>query len=316
MSYLHWLAGISVAFVVLERLFPWRQGQAVLRPGWLRDLGFLALNGHFFSLLTAALTGAAALWATKALHSLGLRLEGSPVPRWPFLAQFLVFLILADFLQWCIHNLLHRVPWLWTFHKVHHTITTMDWVGNWRFHWMEIVVYKSLQWLPLAWLDASSEAIFAVAVVTTVWGDFNHANLDVGLGPLGYVLNNPRMHLWHHDQSSEGGTAKNFGIVFSLWDYLFGTAVDERTPAPARFGLDSVKPRSLWSTLADPFTMDAGAYNTYATAAITPGTISRSDHAAVMAPTIAVAAASGFQRRRTAAQASRNDAGRSGATNA
>src|SRR5687767_9102770 len=59
-----------------------------------------------------------------------------------------------------------------------------------------------------------------------------------------------------------------------------------------------------------------GAYNTYATAAITPGTISRSDHAAVMATTIAVANASGFQRRRTAAQASRSDAGRSGATNA
>ena len=141
------------------------------------------------------------------------------MPRWPFLAQFVAFLVLADFLQWCIHNLLHRVPWLWTFHKVHHSITTMDWIGNWRFHWVEIVVYKSLQWLPLAWLDASPEAVFAVAVVTTVWGDFNHANLDVGLGPLGYLLNSPRMHLWHHDQSSEGGVAKNFGIVLSVWDY-------------------------------------------------------------------------------------------------
>jgi hypothetical protein len=47
----------------------------------------------------------------------------------------------------------------WTFHKVHHSITTMDWIGNWRFHWIEIVVYKSLQWLPLAWLNASPEAI-------------------------------------------------------------------------------------------------------------------------------------------------------------
>ena len=50
-----------------------------------------------------------------------------------------------------------------------------------------------------------------VAVVSTVWGDLNHANLNVGLGPLGYVLNSPRMHLWHHDQSDEGGAAKNFG---------------------------------------------------------------------------------------------------------
>ncbi len=182
-SYLHWLLGTSAVFVLLERAFPWRREQAALRPGWLRDLGFVALNGHVFSLLTAALMGAVALGAVKGLHALGLRLEGSPVPRWPFAAQFAAFLILADFLQWCIHNLLHRVPWLWTFHKVHHSITTMDWIGNWRFHWMEILVYKALQWLPLAWLDASPGAVFAVAVVTTAWGDFNHANLDVGLGP-------------------------------------------------------------------------------------------------------------------------------------
>ena len=54
MTYLHWLALISTGFVVLERLFPWRKEQRVLRAGWLRDLGFLAVNGHVFSLGTAA----------------------------------------------------------------------------------------------------------------------------------------------------------------------------------------------------------------------------------------------------------------------
>jgi sterol desaturase/sphingolipid hydroxylase (fatty acid hydroxylase superfamily) len=236
MSYLHWLLGTSAAFILLERLFPWREEQRALRTGFMRDVGFVALNGHLFSLFTAGLTGAAALAATAALHSLGVKLEGSPVKTWPFLGQFLAFLVLADFLQWCIHNLLHRVPWLWAFHKVHHSIATMDWIGNWHFHWMEIVVYTSLQWLPLAWLDASPEAVFAVAVVSTVWGNFNHANLDVGLGRLGYVLNSPRMHLWHHDHSSEGGVAKNFGVVLSVWDFLFGTACWPRERNPERLG--------------------------------------------------------------------------------
>lgn len=236
MSYLHWLIAVSVAFVVLERLFPWRKGQPLLRRGWIRDLGFLALNGRFFSPLIAALNGAAAVAATQGLRAMGLRLEGSPIAEWPLVAQFLAFVVLADFFQWCIHNLLHRVPWLWTFHKVHHSIDTMDWIGNWRFHWMEIVVYKTLQWLPLAWLNASPQAVFVVAVVTTLWGDFNHANLNVSLGPLGYVLNNPRMHLWHHDQSAEGGAAKNFGIVLSVWDHLFGTAYWPRQRNPEQLG--------------------------------------------------------------------------------
>ena len=260
MTYLQWLALISIGFVVLERLFPWRKEQRVLRAGWLRDLGFLAVNGHVFSLATAALNGAVALGATRALHAAGVQLEGSPVTGWPFLAQVAVFLVLADFLQWCIHNLLHRVPWLWTFHKVHHSIDTMDWIGNFRFHWMEIVVYKALQWLPLAWLNASSEAVLAVAVVTTIWGDLNHSNLDVGLGPLGYVLNSPRMHLWHHDQSTEGGTAKNFGIVFSVWDFLFGTAYWPRERSPLRIGYpgDGEMPRTLPGQLIWPLARRSG----------------------------------------------------------
>lgn len=235
-SYLHWLLATSAAFVLLERLFPWRPGQALSRPGWLRDLGFVALNGHLFSLATAGATGAVAAVATRAVQSAGVRLEGSPAAAWPVAVQFAVFLVVSDFLQWCIHNLLHRVPWLWTFHKVHHSITTMDWIGNWRFHWVEILVYRSLQWLPLAWLGASPTAMFAVAVVSTVWGDLNHANLDVGLGRLGYVLNSPRMHLWHHDHSTEGGRAKNFGVVLSLWDHLFGTAYWPRDRSPERLG--------------------------------------------------------------------------------
>ena len=247
MSYPIWLLGISAGFVLLERLLPWRKGQRLLRAGWWRDIGFLALNGHVFSLLTAGFAGAVALAATRGLQALGFRLEGSPVQAWNFAGQFLAFLILSDFLQWCIHNLLHRLPGLWAFHKVHHSITTMDWLGNWHFHWMEILVYRSLQWLPLAWLNASPEAVFAVAVVTTIWGDFNHANLNVSLGPLGYVLNSPRMHLWHHDESNEGGAAKNFGVVFSLWDHLFGTAYWPRDKSPERLGYpgDEEMPKSL-----------------------------------------------------------------------
>ena len=51
----------------------------------------------------------------------------------------------VDFIQWGIHRLLHRVPFLWGFHKVHHSIIEMDWNGSMRFHWLEIVGYRSLQ---------------------------------------------------------------------------------------------------------------------------------------------------------------------------
>jgi sterol desaturase/sphingolipid hydroxylase (fatty acid hydroxylase superfamily) len=245
-EYVHWLLIVSAAFAVLERLFPWRKGQAMLRPGWLRDVVFLLGNGHFFPLALGSVFAACAAWTMDVMQAAGVRLDVSPVPRWPLWVQFLVFLVVADFLQWCVHNLLHRVPWLWTFHKVHHSITTMDWIGNFRFHWMEIVVYRAAQFVPLLLLAASPEATFWVFVAGTAWGHFNHSNLDVGLGPLGYVFNSPRMHLWHHDISSEGGPAKNFGIVLSLWDWLFGTVFWPRERSPAQLGYPGMEEMPRW----------------------------------------------------------------------
>ena len=254
MRFSYWLIGISIGFVILERLVPWRNGQRLFRPGWLRDVGFLALNGHFFSLLTAGLTGWVALQATRLLQDAGRTLQGSPVPGWPPWSQFLVFFVLADFIQWTVHNMLHRVPVLWAFHKVHHSIHTMDFIGNFRFHWMEILVYKTAQWLPLVLLGASPGVTFWVFVFTTFWGDLNHANLNVSLGPLGYVFNSPRMHLWHHDASDEGGTAKNFGITLSCWDFLFGTAFWPRDRSPERLGYpdDESMPEGFLGQVAWP----------------------------------------------------------------
>lgn len=256
MQYFHWLIVVSAAFVLLERLFPWRKGQRMLRPGWLRDLAFLALNGHFFGLWTAQLN----LWiwgrTAGALDTLGVSVSGHPMAGWPLWAQFLVFLIVSDFLQWCVHNLLHRVPWLWQFHKVHHSVTEMDWIANFHFHWAEIIVYKSLQAVPLALLGADYGAAFWVFVLSTAWGHFNHSNLNVGLGPLGYVFNSPRMHLWHHDISTEGGPAKNFAIVFSLWDWLFRTAFWPRDRSPAQIGYPGMEemPTHLPGKLLWPLT--------------------------------------------------------------
>lgn len=237
MIYWHWLLGISILFALVERVRPARPSQPVLRRQLANDLFYLALNGHLFAVLTGGLAGAVALATREALAPLLPFAEpGESLARLPWAAQVLVLFLVADFLQWVVHNLLHRVPLLWQFHKVHHSIHRMDWAGNLRFHWVELIVYRSLLYLPLALLGGEPSAIFAVAVFTTAWGHFNHANLDVDLGPLGYVFNSPAMHLWHHDASEEGGLTKNLAVVLSLWDWLFGTAYWPRDRSPARIG--------------------------------------------------------------------------------
>ena len=257
MNYWHWLLGISIFVVALERMRPARPDQGPLRPQLWNDLFYVAFNGHFFAVLFGGATAAVALATRETLSPfLPFATDGSALARLPWAVQFGLYLVLTDLLQWCVHNLLHRTPFLWQFHKLHHSVERMDWAANFRFHWMELVVYRSLLYLPVALLGGDASPLFATALFATLWGHLNHANIDFGLGPLAYVLNSPRMHLWHHDASDEGGPAKNFGIVFSLWDWLFGTAYWPRERVPERIGYpeDEEMPADVLRQLAFPLT--------------------------------------------------------------
>ena len=101
---------------------------------------------------------------------------------------------------------------------------------------MEIIIYKVLIYLPLVVLGVPGKVILWVAVFSTLIGHLNHANLKISWGPLRYVFNSPHMHVWHHDVELHGPGGQNFGVVFSLWDWLFGTAYWPAQEQPARLG--------------------------------------------------------------------------------
>jgi len=255
MNYFYWLLGASLFFAVAERMWAERPAQRALRPQLANDLFYLLFNGHFFTILTGGLVTWCASKTEGALANLGVLpevrlLDGAALP-----VAALVYLVVSDFLSWSVHVALHKVPLLWQFHKIHHSVVQMDWAGNFRFHWVEIVVYRSLLYIPVGLvLGGPIEALFPVWVFGTIWGHFNHSNLAVGLGPLGYVMNSPRMHLWHHDASSEGGVGKNYGILLSVWDYLFKTAYWPRDRAPKSLGFpgDEALPKGLLGQLFWP----------------------------------------------------------------
>ena len=240
------LAVGSIVVAVLERVVPARPRQRSLRPGLGSDLAYLIFNGHFLGV------GLAWVAARTVAPFLDGRLELHLASGWPLWVQAAVAVVLLDFAQWTIHILLHRVPFLWEFHKVHHSVREgeMDWIVSFRFHWVEAVVYTTLQYLPLTILGFAGEALMFHAVFGTLVGHFNHANLDWGYGHWRYVLNSPRMHLWHH--VADGPRSRNFGIIFAVWDWVFGTAfLPDHPPRNLGFhGQEAMPPdflrRSLW----------------------------------------------------------------------
>ena len=149
---------------------------------------------------------------------------------------------LFDFLQWCVHNALHRIPLLWRLHKVHHSVVDMDWIGDWRFHWGEIVVYRVALYVPSAVFGFDPQVLFFNGILNTIVGHYAHANVRLSIGPLKYVLNSPQMHIWHHTHPDAGPVDKNFGITLSVWDWIFGTAT---CPIMRRSGWDLRGSRSI-----------------------------------------------------------------------
>jgi len=98
---------------------------------------------------------------------------------WPVWSILLVGFIVRDFVQWWIHRLLHRSDKLWEFHKVHHSVQEMGFAAHLRYHWMENIVYRSLEYIPLALLGIGLHDFFIIHIFTLAWGHFNHSNITV-----------------------------------------------------------------------------------------------------------------------------------------
>ncbi|MBT3647645.1 MAG: sterol desaturase family protein [Flavobacteriales bacterium] len=227
-NYFWWLVGLSVLVWALELALPWRIEQKSIRRDFWLDGFYMFFNFFLFSLVGYnAISNVAVEAFGDLLGIVGItNLVAIEVSSWPILVQFALMFFIADFVQWNIHRLLHRVPWLWEFHKIHHSVKEMGFAAHLRFHWMETIVYKSIQYLPLGMIGFGIQDFFVLHIFTVAIGHLNHANVGWDYGPLKYFLNNPRMHIWHHakDIPEDRKFGINFGISLSLWDYIFGTA--------------------------------------------------------------------------------------------
>ncbi|MFT5860927.1 MAG: sterol desaturase/sphingolipid hydroxylase (fatty acid hydroxylase superfamily) [Flavobacteriaceae bacterium] len=256
----YFLIAISLVIWMLEILIPWRKNQAKLRKDFWQDSFYMFFNFYLFGLLIyAALSSVSLQFFKDLLAPLGYEgghlIDFSDV-QWGW--QLLIFFFIADFIQWVIHNLLHRVPFLWKFHKIHHSVKEMGFAAHLRYHFLETFVYQSMKYISLSMIFGFSLSnAFIVYSLTVLIGHLNHANLGWSYGPLKYLLNNPKMHIWHHAKDLPAAHAKgmNFGISLSCWDYIFGTA---HIPSDGRdielgFPGDETFPESFAEQAIEPF---------------------------------------------------------------
>jgi sterol desaturase/sphingolipid hydroxylase (fatty acid hydroxylase superfamily) len=257
-NYFWWLLGISLVVWSLELVFPWRKNQAAIREDFWLDGFYMFFNFFLFSLIGYNAVSNVAVEAFNDFLALfGINnLVAFQIASWPVWSQFLLLFVVADFMQWNIHRWLHYSPWLWEFHKVHHSVEQMGFAAHLRYHWMETIVYKSIQYIPLSMIGFGLDDFFILHLVTILIGHLNHANVKITYGPLKYVLNNPVMHLWHHAKNIPAGSnGVNYGISLSLWDYLFGTAYIPNQNPNEQLGFEDQEtfPKTFLQQLTHPW---------------------------------------------------------------
>jgi sterol desaturase/sphingolipid hydroxylase (fatty acid hydroxylase superfamily) len=253
-NYFWWLLGLSVAVWLLEIAFPWRKSRSIFRKDFWLDGFYMFFNYFLFSLIAYnAISNVAVEAFNDFLGLFGVTNHVAiSIQEWPVGLQFLTLFVLADFIQWNVHRLLHASPLLWEFHKVHHSVEEMGFAAHLRFHWMETIIYKTIQYLPLSMIGFGLSDFFILHIFTTAIGHLNHANIRISYGPLKYLLNNPIMHTWHHAKElPKGKNGVNYGITLSVWDYLFGSAYIPNEGKDEPLGFEGMEefPKTLWDQL-------------------------------------------------------------------
>tara|TARA_R110002049_G_scaffold279949_1_gene459097 strand:+ start:62465 stop:63361 length:897 start_codon:yes stop_codon:yes gene_type:complete len=229
-NYFYGLIVISLLVWLLEIIFPWRKNQSIFRKDFWLDTFYMFFNFFLLNLIVLiALSNTTAQFLNDLLAIIGLKLtdfqlfDVDDLPKW---AGLLVFFLVSDFVQWNTHRLLHRIPFLWNFHKVHHSVKEMGFAAHLRYHWMEPVVYKSLLYIPIAIIgNYDAKDVAFVYFFSIIIGHLNHANLGWDYGFLKYIFNNPKMHIWHHAKvlPKHVRFGVNYGLTLSVWDYIFRT---------------------------------------------------------------------------------------------
>ena len=258
-NYFYMLILFSLLVWVLEIALPWRKNQAIFRKGFWMDAFYMFFNFFLFSLV-----------GYNDLSNIGVELFNNflsifnisnvvaiNISNTSIWIQFLIMLIVADFIQWAVHYMLHHVPWLWKFHKVHHSVTEMGFAAHLRFHWMETIIYKSALYIPLTMIGFGISDFFVLHAFTTLIGHLNHANINLSYGPFKYLLNNPVMHIWHHAKTmpEDRPFGMNYGITLSIWDYIFRTAYVPSSGRDIALGFDDIEtyPEDFKGQMIKPF---------------------------------------------------------------
>ena len=222
---------MALIYVPIERIWPYYPEQGTFRPQWTLDVVYF-LSTH---LPIQILSFLVLLPATKATEYLAVPVLAHAIAALPYVVQFFLAVVVADVAEWTIHYALHKVPFLWRFHSIHHSSEALDWIAGSRSHFLDDTLVRGFILVPMM-LMFSQTIILVYLVFVTLHATWTHCNCRLNVKWLEPFLVMPRYHHWHHTSQKEA-IDRNFAIHFPWIDRLFGTYYYP-DHWPEKYGLD------------------------------------------------------------------------------
>ena len=258
-GYVMLLLVIGAVFAPLERLFPWSRNWLDGGNDTAVDL-MMYFSGVIWSVLANFVVLVLALsYLAELIAPYGHQLWPDELPA---VAQVFLFILLKDFLRYWYHRALHEVPFLWRFHRVHHSAERLYWLNGIRAHPGEIVGQAIFFAVPIALLQPGPEVVMVSVLMQLAIGVFQHANLGLKLGFWEYIFSIGDNHRYHHYPNAIGDS--NYGGEFIVWDILFGTFHKPKGETPSdKIGISKAPdyPLTWMGLMIAPFLRDQGVFN-------------------------------------------------------
>ena len=204
----------------------------------------------------------------KIIHFRGYNMNGLSQTE-TIIYYTITLTILNDFLSYVVHLLFHKIPFLWEFHKTHHSATSLNPITQYRLHPVELII-NNLKYLFIYGVVTGLFEYLSGGVVSRylfyganilsfsflIWGgNLRHSHVKLTyFNPLEYIFISPFQHQIHHSDAAEHYD-KNFGSKLALWDWLFGTLVRSKNAKKINFGLgeENKNYRTFFENMVRPF---------------------------------------------------------------
>ena len=149
--------------------------------------------------------------------------------------------IIMDMWNYTWHRINHIVPFLWRFHKMHHSDPNMDATTSIRFHFGEIIISSALRLVIIFLVGIPIWVLIFYDTTLLICTIFHHSNIqlpDKVDKLVRFVIVSPNMHKVHHSRIKIE-TDSNYSSFLTIWDRIFGSFRLKDDYSRINFGLDN-----------------------------------------------------------------------------